>query len=768
MEKRCVITGLGLICAAGNDVDTCWQNICAGKTGIDEVKSVSTEGCVSHVGAEVHCEDLPAPEYDRSVRLCLHAAHEAVRDGRLTDSAVREAGVILGSCVGGAASIDHYYTGLLQGRTEEQDVLKMSASAIAANTAFALGANGETANIVNACAAGTMSVSYACDLIRLGRGEIFLAGGTDAFSSLAYAGFNALHALSAGPCSPLNHSNGISLGEGAGVLVVEEYEHAIRRGAKIYCEVAGWGVSSDAFHITAPQPQGEGQMAALHRAMVNAGTEAGDIGYINAHGTGTAKNDAAEFLSLHTLFEGAAPSVSSTKSMTGHCLGAAGAIEAVLSVKALTENTVLPTTGYAPEDLAPLAEKAGNLDCVVNVAHERELENVMSNSFAFGGTNASIIFSKKPHPAEQTGKRRICVTGIGELLSEADGTASVQRELTPEDFGARDVKLGFYRKLDRFSQIQLISGMRALADGNITIDESNENDIGIVVGTSDGPMTEIVGFQKAVVEGGTANGSAFSFPNTVYNAAGGYFSIFAGIKGYNVTVANSVQAGLQSICYAADVLHNGSENIMVASGTDENTDVDAELYGKLGLLAETKPYSLEKPGFVLGEGSVSLIVEKASSAEKRGAVKYAEVAGCAMAHHAVEFGTVSGSEDALAKAVEAACADAGISVSDIDAVSGFANGHKTIDELELSTYKKVFGRDIPVFAVRETIGEARAAAGAEQAAYAAKLLAGKLGSSAKAYIGGKAADVDVSGYKYVLAAAWGAGGSYSAVVLRKA
>ena len=240
MEKRCVITGLGLICAAGNDVDTCWQNICAGKTGIDEVKSVSTEGCVSHVGAEVHCEDLPAPEYDRSVRLCLHAAHEAVRDGRLTDSAVREAGVILGSCVGGAASIDHYYTGLLQGRTEEQDVLKMSASAIAANTAFALGANGETANIVNACAAGTMSVSYACDLIRLGRGEIFLAGGTDAFSSLAYAGFNALHALSAGPCSPLNHSNGISLGEGAGVLVVEEYEHAIRRGAKIYCEVAGW------------------------------------------------------------------------------------------------------------------------------------------------------------------------------------------------------------------------------------------------------------------------------------------------------------------------------------------------------------------------------------------------------------------------------------------------------------------------------------------------------------------------------------------------
>lgn len=431
MEKRCVITGLGLICAAGNDVDTCWQNICAGKTGIDEVKSVSTEGCVSHVGAEVHCEDLPAPEYDRSVRLCLHAAYEAVRDGRLMDGSVREAGVILGSCVGGAASIDHYYTGLLQGRTEEQDVLKMSASAIAANTAFALGANGETANIVNACAAGTMSVSYACDLIRLGRGEIFLAGGTDAFSSLAYAGFNALHALSAGPCSPLNHSNGISLGEGAGVLVVEEYEHAVRRGAKIYCEVAGWGVSSDAFHITAPQPQGEGQMA---RAAPRHGQR--------RNGSGR-----------HRLHQ--CPRHRHGQERRGGVPVAAHAFRGRGSVRQLDEvhDGPLPRRGgrdrsrpqrqgadgeYGPADdglcpggSGPAGRKGREpRQCVVNVARERELENVMSNSFAFGGTNASIIFSKKPHPAEQTGKRRICVTGIGELLSEADGTASVQRELT--------------------------------------------------------------------------------------------------------------------------------------------------------------------------------------------------------------------------------------------------------------------------------------------------------------------------------------------------
>lgn len=209
---------------------------------------------------------------------------------------------------------------------------------------------------------------------------------------------------------------------------MEEYEHAIRRGAKIYCEVAGWGVSSDAFHITAPQPQGEGQMAraAPRHGQRRNGSERHRLHQRPRHRHGQERRGGVP-VAAHA-FRGRGSVRQLDEVHDGHCLGAAGAIEAVLSVKALTENTVLPTTGYAPEDLAPLAEKAGNLDCVVNVARERELENVMSNSFAFGGTNASIIFSKKPHPAEQTGKRRICVTGIGELLSEADGTASVQRE----------------------------------------------------------------------------------------------------------------------------------------------------------------------------------------------------------------------------------------------------------------------------------------------------------------------------------------------------
>ncbi len=775
-NRRVVVTGLGLICAVGENVEQCWSSVVNGVSGIRDVVSVDTEGCYAHKGAEVlkASSELSDENYDRSSLLCIKAAGEAIADAGISADE-KNIGVILGNCVGGAASIDKYYTDeLLNGGADSADILKMPASAIANNVANHFGFCGVTANIVNACAAGTMSLAYACDLIRAGKAEVFAAGGTDSFSSLAFAGFHALHALDENGCAPLNHNTGITLGEGAGILILESYEHAKARGAKIYCEVLGSGVSSDAHHITAPRPDGMGQMLATTRAVKNSGLSFMDIDYVNAHGTGTAKNDDAEFLSVHTLFDGNDHlSVSSTKSMTGHCLGAAGSIEAVLTVKAVCEDVVPPTIGYNEEDLARLREKAGEIDFVPNTKHEKPVNFAVSNSFAFGGNNASIVFAKNPREIpDHTNTSRIFITGIGELTGAmdcADGKGK-RCEITADDYKEHGIKMAFYRKLDRFSQLQLISGMRALADGKITITDDNKTDVGIIIGTSDGPMTEIVGFQKNTVENGTANGSAFSFPNTVYNAAGGYFSIFAGIMGYNVTVANGVQAGLQSVCYAADVLHSSEESIMVASGTDENTDVTAELYGKLGLLADTAPYSRESAGFSLGEGSVSLILETEESAAKRGAQKYAEIAGCGMAHKSVEFGRLSGSEGAMKQAIAQALSEAGIAPDDISAVCAFANGHKAVDEIELSVYRDIFTKEMPLICVKEEMGEARAAACAMQVAFAAKLLSGKT-DSAKAHLMTKdgISDVTVNGadMKYILAVGYGAGGSYSAVVIKK-
>ena len=640
-NKRCVVTGLGLVCALGDDAASCAASAFLGKSGIEDVKSFDTANCYSHKGAEVSLTDseLCKDSYDRTTLLCVKAAGEAIADSGLDleKEDKKKIGVILGTCIGGAASIDKYYTDSYEGRPVcSEDILKMPASAIANNVAGHFGLDGVTANIVNACAAGTMSLAGACDMIRSGRADVFIAGGCDSFSSLAYAGFHALHALSEEACSPFNHSNGITIGEGSGVLIIESYEHAAARGAKIYCDVLGSGVSSDAYHITAPRPDGEGQMSAIRRAASNSGVDFSEIDYINAHGTGTSKNDEAEFLSLKTLF-GYRPdlAVSSTKSMNGHCLGAAGSIEAVLTIEAMDRGEVPPTIGYSSEDIEALKEKSGGIGFVANEKQAKDLKVCMSNSFAFGGNNASIVFSKEPRDIKSDRNAGpIYITGIGEVTgTKAEGESDYRADVNPEVFKQHEVKTAFLRKLDRFSDLVLLSGIKALSDADIKVDDTNADDIGIVIGTSDGPITEIVNFQKLVIEKGIENGSAFMFPNTVYNAAGGYLSIFTGIKGYNITIANGFQAGLQSVMYACEAIRRGDENTMLATGADELTDLEHELYENAGYLGNGKD-----SGMVLGEGSVTLILESAASAIARGSRKYAQIIGYASARHSVPYG----------------------------------------------------------------------------------------------------------------------------------
>ena len=394
-DRRIVVTGLGLICALGDGTDKCWSAASNGITGIREVQSVSTEGCYANKGAEVaeSSEQLSGEDYDRSSLLCIKAAGEALADAGYTVTADNSdrIGVIVGNCVGGAASIDKYYTDEFKtGSAKPSDILRMPAAAIANNVAKHFGLNGATANIVNACAAGTMSLSYAADLIRAGKADAFVAGGSDSFSSLAFAGFHALHALAADACSPFNHSNGITLGEGAGILIVESYEHAKARGAKIYCEILGSGVSSDAHHITAPRPDGQGQMSAIRRAVKTSGLEFTDIDYINAHGTSTPLNDSGETAAIRRVFGAHADRlmVSSTKSMTGHLLGASGAVEAALCVLALKDGFVPATINYQVPD------PACDLDIVPNEGREADIRCAISNSLGFGGHNACLVFQK--------------------------------------------------------------------------------------------------------------------------------------------------------------------------------------------------------------------------------------------------------------------------------------------------------------------------------------------------------------------------------------
>lgn len=780
-QNRCVVTGLGLISAIGNNVKECWKNATHSVSGIRETHTVDTENCYANLAAEVKDDTLDtlpgAEQMDRVSKLCVKASGEALRDAGLSDlGGSSRAGVIMGSCVGGVVSVEDYY----RNGKPAADVPKMPISAIANQVAASYGAGGVVTNIANACAAGTISIAYACDLIRAGKADVVIAGGADAFASVPYAGFLSLHALDAQPCSPFNRCSGITLGEGSGAVIVESYEHAVARGAKIYCEVLGAGVSSDAFHITAPRPDGEGQMHAIRRALENSGLTPGDVGYINAHGTGTAKNDEAEFLSLHTIFDGQNDdlTVSSTKAMVGHCLGAAGAVEAVFAIKALTEGVIPPTVGYTDEDMPRLAERAGKIDFCPNTARKKEMQSVMSNSFAFGGNNASILFSKTAgNVTLPENKQRIFVTGLGVVSPIGNGVEnyiekvkaaqsleenSVESAVGQADYAACDLKMAFYRKLDKFSQLQAVSGMHALMDAKLAVTEENAVDIGIVVGTSDGPLSTVCNYEEDLVAKGNAAGSAFKFPNTVYNAAGGYLSICSGIRGYNVTVTNGAQSGLASIAYAANIIRSGQEKAVLATGTDENSEIITELYGKLGCIAGDGA-----DGFRLSDGSTTLVLESESGMKDRGVTPYAELLGYGMACRPVPFGTLTGSGEALDEAIRLALADAGVSLSDIDGVVGFANGKSAVDRIESESLLRVFGeraKALPVLNIRRVTGEGRAASAALSAVHAALLLAGKLGDSVTAENGSTVSAADLG---KLLVISCGAGGSYTAVILSK-
>ena len=793
VNTRCVVTGLGLISAIGNSVEECWNNALAGKTGIDKVTSVDTTDCYANLGAEVDCDTLDDMEEARSVdrvsKLCLKASKEAIEDAGLVidENNAGRVGVIMGSCVGGVVSIENY----VNNGEKTEDINKMTIASIANHVANQAGAKGVITNVGNACAAGSISVAYACELIRAGVADAFIVGGADAFASVPFSGFLALHALSEEACSPFNHSNGITLGEGSGAIIVESYEHAMKRNARIYCDVLSAGISSDAYHITAPRPDGLGQMHAIRTAIEKSGINPEDISYVNAHGTGTAKNDEAEFLSLHTIFDDtdADLSVSSTKAMVGHCLGAAGAIEAVFAIKALTENKIPPTIGYSDEDIEALGEKAGKIDFMPNAMKEKELDYVMSNSFAFGGSNASIIFSKKPGNVNETeNDEKIYITGMGIVSPLGNGVdnyiekvnsgaapqkVSMESSVGKDDYDKYGIKMAFYRKLDKFSLMQVISGLEALNNAGIEVTEDNAEDLGMIIGTGDGPLTTVYEFQENISENGTIAGSAFNFPNTVYNAAGGYLSIKTGMRGYNVTVTNGSQSGMSSLCYAYNELRQNREQFMLATGTDENSAVMNKLYTQLGMVADdvTNAYA-DGNGFVLADGSTTIALEREEYANARGAKKYAEMAGYAMTHEPVAYGEVEGSDKGLMNAILDAVGMAEIGIDQIDAVYGFANGKKEIDDIEKNVYGELFDGKVPVHNVRDITGEGRAAASALSVAHAALTLSGELNTMQKAYYVTKDAvevkETDTSGYKYVLAASYAVGGSYCAVVLKKA
>lgn len=408
-KRRVVVTGIGTINPIGHNVEETWKSIEEGKCGIAPISLFDTKGMKVTLAGEVKDFDVTkyidkkeAKKMDRFIQMGMIAAKEAVTDSGLDINNIdsHRFGVIVSSGIGGLGSIEkNYQTGEKRGFDRVSPFfIPMTISNLAAgHIAIAYHAQGLCTCPVTACAGGTNAIGDAFRNIRDGYQDVIIAGGCEAsVTPLGIGGFTSMKALS-DATDPNRASipfdkerNGFVMGEGAGILILEELEHALKRGAHIYGEMTGYGVSCDAHHITAPLPNGEGGAYAMQNALDDAGISYDVIDYINAHGTSTHLNDLCETEAIKSVFKEHAYklAVSSTKGHTGHCLGAAGGIEAVLSVLALKHNFIPPTLNYQVKD------EECDLNVVPNIGVKKDLHYVMSNSLGFGGHNASIIFKE--------------------------------------------------------------------------------------------------------------------------------------------------------------------------------------------------------------------------------------------------------------------------------------------------------------------------------------------------------------------------------------
>jgi 3-oxoacyl-[acyl-carrier-protein] synthase II len=390
--RRVVVTGLGAITPFGAGVKAYWNGLVAGRCAIRPVTLVDAQGLRCRLAAEVPDPSPGSRRRSRADRLALAAAEEALDDARVDRAERADGAVVVGAVGGGMLEAEQWYWREAGGIEAAPDrralraVLPWSHAEVVANR---LGLYGPRETLVTACSSGAAALAVGSELITTGMADLVLAGGADAITRICYLGFNALKLLDPEPCRPFDRERrGMSIGEGAGFLVLESADHARRREARVYAELAGFGMTADAHHVTAPDPEGRGMARAMLDAMARSGLAPSDVGYVNAHGTATPQNDRVEARALREVFGAAGLLVSSTKSMIGHTMAAAGSLEAMATVLALVHDIVPPTAHLDSPD----PEVA--FDCVPHRARHAAVEHAISNSFGFGGQNVSVVFRR--------------------------------------------------------------------------------------------------------------------------------------------------------------------------------------------------------------------------------------------------------------------------------------------------------------------------------------------------------------------------------------
>lgn len=767
-RHRVCITGMGVLSAIGLNREEVRAALLAGKGGITKGTRFS-DAFSDCYDAEVDdsglvTESLPGG-LERNMGKCSRwgwrVVKEAIDDAALSDSDVGESFLLVGM----SANEDEML--LLSADAENsysKTVLSGNFSSISNILSHIFGIRGGSCLVTTACTSGTNALGYAFDLIQGDKTQIAIVVSAEPISWPVCVGFHKLKNIARGACSPFSGESGMSLGEAAGCLIVEKYEHATARKAKIYGEILGYAATCDAYHETAPDPKGEAGVEAARRALAMASIEPDEIEYINAHGTGTELNDRVEALILQRVFPAVADiPVSSLKSYLGHTIGSTGIVEILCSLLTLPGGTVLPTINFSLP-----RHGCDFLRHVPNIPMQKKVNLFISSNYAFGGNNCSMVISCRSRSVKPSlyKKQRVAVTGIGVItagiagwecflnmhetagiseVTKAGGADTDDRFSTEEkdritshllNHGSllnrivrslppqrvyrvhriHDASPGKYlrsydeRKSNRVTDFAAIAMKQAMKQGSLDITKHERDEGGIILGISSGPLSTIASFMDSIYLGIKKTKTKL-FPMTIRSYSTTRCATLGRLRGYNTTISNGFCSSMGALFHACEIIRQDIQSYMIAGGADEFAETAwFYIHSELGFI----DWSVDKDrfavfgargrGFYPGEGACQLLLEPMERATGRGATVYAEIAGYGQSCDGTLFPELDRTGESLAAAIGQALAEAGLSAGDIDAVYGTSWGTDDINHKEIGALHRVFGREKRAIPVSNTNG----------------------------------------------------------------
>jgi len=718
-KERIVITGMGVVACNGHTPEELTKNVNANISGIKECTRHDMSGLKSRLAGEIDYEPLykilpNVDDVEKTIYLAYYATQQAIANAGIDFSSTdKNVAIVIGSLFGGFNTSVYVHEEFLKDhKLQNIDTGALeyfSPCSIPSYLSKKFGIKGAKIVVSNACASGGSAVGMAYDLIRSGLADMAIAGGADELNRLSLAGFNSLGALCPQNCTPYTNSAGINIGEGAGIFVLEKLDDAQARGCKPQVEIVGYELNSDAFHITSPDPNGEGAFRTMKTVLDRNNIPIEEVSYVNGHGTGTMGNDSSETKSVKRFFANSEKvgKLTSNKGVLGHCMGAAGAVEFFVASQSIVDGIIPPTFHSEKQKELPGIE-------IVKEATPDPCSFVLSNSFAFGGNNITVGISAPEYfdfdkLDNMLVDDEVVITGIGcvgnkhtsfeeytAMLTNNDTEflaneayrgkyRSVYHGVVPEYDYRRYMSPDFFRKTDLISKLSLISSVSAIKDSNLKIIRANEERIGLIYGTGTGPISTIEKLNLEIVQNGLAGMNAFFFPNSVCNAAPGYITMNSRIKGTTITINCGGATFASNMLYAKLILLQNKADYVIVTVADDYNEVYHAAYDRIGHLpgsSKVENFFGDTNTTILSPGSVSVMLERKQTAAERDAKMYARVVG----------GTLTGSRSsekgpasktaAMYEAFESTLAAENLTVQDLDVYFTSATGRRSTDMIE--------------------------------------------------------------------------------------